>query len=69
MATTTIIALVLIFALSSTNTHAAKDWKKDHPKLILGVITEENAEDREIRMSPMISFPCWFHLLSRTSPR
>ncbi len=55
MATTT-MALALIFALSSANAFAAKDWKKDHPKLILGVITEENAEDREKRWKPFMEY-------------
>ena len=46
------VFLALVLGLSTAKTVKAQDWKKEYPKLVMGVITEENAEDREKRWKP-----------------
>jgi phosphonate transport system substrate-binding protein len=35
---------------------AAEEWSKEYPELIVGVITEENAEDRAKRWQPFMNY-------------
>jgi len=49
-----ILAVCVLMAWWAPGT--AADWRKDYPELTMGVITEENAEDRAKRWNPTRDF-------------
>ncbi len=49
-------ALAAGLVLASVVPALAADWRKQYPKITLGVITEENAEDRANRWEPFRSY-------------
>ena len=48
--------IVLCLIIGSTGPALAADWRDDYPKVTLGVITEENAEDRAKRWTPFQNY-------------
>ncbi len=54
---TLVVFFVMVSCLfSGISSVAAKSWQQDYPELVIGVITEENAEDREKRWSPVMNY-------------
>jgi len=52
----TLATAILCLLTAHLATAFASDWRTDHPKITLGVITEENAEDRAKRWEPFRSY-------------
>ena len=48
--------IVLCLIIGSAGPALAADWRDDYPKVTLGVITEENAEDRAKRWTPFQNY-------------
>jgi phosphonate transport system substrate-binding protein len=49
-------AIALLLIISYINPAIAEDWRQDYPKINLGEITEENAEDRAKRWTPFQNY-------------
>ncbi len=53
-----LILLFMAFAALTCVTHtaSAEDWRKQHPKIVMGVITSENEVDRVARWKPVRAY-------------
>ncbi|MDZ7761448.1 MAG: phosphonate ABC transporter substrate-binding protein [Desulfovermiculus sp.] len=52
----TILACSLVWFLSSMSPVWAGSWQNEYPEITVGVITEENAEDRQKRWQPFLDY-------------
>ena len=52
----TILACSLVWFLSSISPVWAGAWQNEYPEITVGVITEENAEDRKKRWQPFLDY-------------
>jgi phosphonate transport system substrate-binding protein len=52
----TILAFSLVWVLSSLSPAWAGSWQNEYPEITVGVITEENAEDRQKRWQPFLDY-------------
>lgn len=52
----TILACSLVWFLSSMSPALAGPWQNEYPEITVGVITEENAEDRKKRWQPFLDY-------------
>ena len=51
-------SLILLFTafltlVGFTHNASAEDWRKEHPKIVMGIITSENEADRVARWKPV----------------